>query len=133
LICGRPHPPADAPALIHEIADYVGAAPPDAFAANTVVLSKARELGELRFEQRASVHQLLREYRLLAGVLGAFVHEQCDALAILSTSTDGIAVLNRLNEAVFVLMQTTVDTFVGRTPRGLKASTVWSAMSFVSR
>ncbi|MGE0450565.1 MAG: sensor histidine kinase [Vicinamibacterales bacterium] len=102
------------PALIHEIADYVGAAPPDALAANTVVLSKARELGELRFEQKASVHQLLREYRILAGVLGAFVHEQFDALATSSMSADTVGVINRLNDAVFVLMQTTVDTFVGR-------------------
>jgi signal transduction histidine kinase len=102
------------PFLIHEIADYVGTEPAQALVANTLVFAKARELGELRFAQKASVHQLLREYRILGAVLGAFVHEQVEKLAIPSTSGDVFTVVNRLNEAVFVLLQTTVDTFVGR-------------------
>lgn len=101
------------PALIHEIADYVGQENTEAAAANTVMLSKAQELGELRFGQQASVHQLLREYRILGRVLSTFVREQ---LALLSPgdAADGLDALNRLNDAVFVLMQTTVDTFVER-------------------
>jgi signal transduction histidine kinase len=102
------------PALIQEIAEYVGREPGDALIANTTVFSKARELGELRFEQKASVHQLLREYRILDAVLGAFVLEQFDAMAVASTSSEAIGVANRLHEAAFVLLQTTVDTFVGR-------------------
>lgn len=103
------------PVLIHEIADYVSSGQSDAIAANTMVFEKARELGELRFAQKASVHQLLREYRILAGVLGAFVREQFDLLGPSgASSSDVIALVNRLNEAVFVLLQATVDTFVGR-------------------
>jgi signal transduction histidine kinase len=102
------------PVLIQEIADYVGAGHGDVLVSNTQVFSKARELGELRFSQRASVHQLLREYRILAAVLGAFVHEQFTLITRGSTPGDVVAVMNRLNEAVFVLLQTTVDTFVGR-------------------
>jgi two-component system phosphate regulon sensor histidine kinase PhoR len=60
------------------------------------------------------VHQLLREYRILGAVLGTFVHEQVDKLAVSSSSGDVFTVVNRLNEAVFVLLQTTVDTFVSR-------------------
>ena len=102
------------PALIHEIADHVGAPGTESVVSNTMVLAKARELGELRFQQRASVHQLLREYRILAAVLAAFVHEQLESPDLSSSSSDGVAVLSRLNEAIFVLMQTTVDTFVSR-------------------
>ena len=45
-------------------------------AANTVVIEKARELGRLRHDQRASVHQLLREYEILAEILETFVVEE---------------------------------------------------------
>jgi signal transduction histidine kinase len=101
------------PTLIQEIANYV-VTPADAVVANTVILAKAHELGDLRFEQGASVHQLLREYRLLAVVLASFVLEQLETLAVQASSREAVTVLGRLNEAVFVLMQTTVDTFVGR-------------------
>lgn len=102
------------PALIGEIAEHVGAEQRDVLVSNTLVLSKARELGELRFSQKASVHQLLREYQILGAVLGAFVHEQFALIAPAWTPGDIVAVMNRLNEAVFVLLQTTVDTLVGR-------------------
>jgi signal transduction histidine kinase len=101
------------PMLIKELADSVSGTS-GAVVANTVVLSKARELGELRFGQGASVHQLLREYRILSAVISAFVHEQIAAMPVASNSAEAITVLGRLNDAVLVLMQTTVDTFVGR-------------------
>jgi signal transduction histidine kinase len=102
------------PALIAEIAAYVAAEAPDAAAANTAIQSKAHELGELRFAQQASVHQLLREYRLLGSVIGGFVSEQVDDLGLNATAADAVLALTRLNEALFVLLQMTVDTFVGR-------------------
>jgi signal transduction histidine kinase len=102
------------PALIREIADYVAAEATDAVAANTAIQSKAHELGTLRFEQQASVHQLLREYRLLGSVISSFVREQVDDSPSAASAADAVVALARLNEAVFVLLQMTVDTFVGR-------------------
>jgi signal transduction histidine kinase len=102
------------PGLVLEIAGYVGGEQGATLATNTTVLAKARELGELRFEQQATVHQLLREYRILGAVLDDFVREQCDAIGPSLQAADAIAVGVRLNEAVFLLLQTTVDTFVGR-------------------
>jgi signal transduction histidine kinase len=102
------------PALIREIADYVGAESTDTVAANTAIQSKAHELGELRFAQKASVHQLLREYRFLGAVIAAFIDETASDLKNPTEPADAIAVMMRLNEAVFVLLQMTVDTFVGR-------------------
>ena len=102
------------PALIQEIADYIGARPADTVAANTAIQSKAHELGELRFEQKASVHQLLREYRVLGSVVATFLQEQLAADESLAAPSEALAVLTRLNDAVFVLLQMTVDTFVSR-------------------
>jgi signal transduction histidine kinase len=102
------------PLLIVEIADYVASEADEAIGANTVIQSKARELGELRFDQRASVHQLLREYRLLSVVLTAFVRDQFEDLSGGGRMVDAVLVLERVHEATFALMQITVDTFVGR-------------------
>jgi signal transduction histidine kinase len=105
------------PLLIGEIAEYLGDPEAHPLADNSKVFSKARELGELRFSQDASVHQLLREYRLLGLELGAFVREivgEASADGSPPPVFDAANVMIRLNEAVSVLLETTVDTFVGR-------------------
>jgi signal transduction histidine kinase len=102
------------PALVRELADYIGSEHTDAVAANTAILAKAAELGELRFAQKASVHQLLREYRILGSVLGQFVTEVCETGPTAASPLEGVQVLNRLHEALFVLLQMTVETFVSR-------------------
>jgi signal transduction histidine kinase len=101
------------PSLIREIAAYLKHDEVDEFAANTFVLDKARELGELRYEQRASVHQLLREYRVLSAILVTFVEEETTRLEMIAPS-EVIAVLRRLSQAVAVLQQTTVETFIAK-------------------
>src|ERR671912_1210317 len=53
------------PALIREIGTYVRQPHDLAIVANTAILDKARELGSLRHDQRASLHQVLREYQML--------------------------------------------------------------------
>ena len=63
------------PALVLEIAAHLR--PPDEpIAANTAVMAKAAELGLLRFDQRASVHQLLREYQIFAEILEDFCADE---------------------------------------------------------
>jgi signal transduction histidine kinase len=99
------------PALIMDIGRYVRAT--QAIAANTLVLEKARELGTLRHDQRASLHQVLREYQLLSDVLVAFVQDEIRRAAATPAPNDAIVVVSRLYEAVGVLMRTTVETFVG--------------------
>jgi len=101
------------PSLIREIAAYLKDEEVDEFAANTFVLDKARELGELRYEQRASVHQLLREYRVLSAILVTFVEEETTRLDV-NAPSEVIAVLRRLSQAVAVLQQTTVETFIAK-------------------
>jgi signal transduction histidine kinase len=63
-------------------------------------------------DQRASLHQLLREYQLLADVLVGFVQEEIDRLMLSPAPAECIAVLSRLHRSVDALMQETVETFV---------------------
>ena len=100
------------PVLIQDVGDYIRSPEAEAVAANTSITAKARELGQLRHTQRASVHQLLAEYRLLGDILTSFVKEELARIGIGPSASEAIEVLQRLNDAVWILMQTTVDTFV---------------------
>ena len=100
------------PTLIREIAAYLRAPAAEEIAANTVVIEKARELGRLRHAQRASVHQLLREYEILADILEAFVVDETKRLGLRPSTEECFELLRRLTHASRTLMRTTVDTFV---------------------
>ncbi len=100
------------PALIVEIGAYMRQPEADAIAANTAILEKARELGALRHAQQASLHQLLREYHVLSGVLVTFVLEEMDRLGVAPAPSAGVILVARLHQAVDVLTQSTVEAFV---------------------
>jgi signal transduction histidine kinase len=102
------------PQLIVEIAEYLRAPESEAIAANTAVMAKAAELGLLRYAQRSSVHQLLREYHVLGTLLERFI---TDAVAEMGPEADAVGALlalSRVGQCVRVLQQQTVDTFVGK-------------------
>jgi signal transduction histidine kinase len=99
------------PALILEISAYLRQ-PHDAIAANTAIVDKARELGALRHGQRASLHQLLREYQLLDGVLVTFVVEEIERLGATPSAAEAVVLVARIHEAINVLRQSTVEAFV---------------------
>jgi signal transduction histidine kinase len=100
------------PALILEISAYVRHPEEGAIAANTAILDKARELGSLRHAQRASLHQVLREYQVLSGVLVTFVVEEMNRLGIVPPPAETALLVSRLHQAVDVLSQATVEAFV---------------------
>jgi signal transduction histidine kinase len=100
------------PQLIQEIASYVAAPEVEELAANSGVVAKARELGLLRHAQQASVHQLLREYHLLGGIIEQFVREETVRLAVSPPAIDVLLVASRVSHALRVLQQTTIDAFI---------------------
>ena len=100
------------PVLIQELATYLNAPETEAVVANTAVISKAQELGLLRHSQSASVHQLLAEYRLLGGILTSFVQAELTQLGVPPPAGEALEVMRRLNDVIWLLMQTTVNTFV---------------------
>lgn len=101
------------PTLIVDISRYVQAPEQEAIAANTRVVEKARELGALRHHQRASLHQVLREYQLLGSILVRFVQDEAIRLMLTPPPDECMTVVARLHHAVGVLLQETVETFVG--------------------
>lgn len=100
------------PALILEISAYLREPEDAAIAANTAIIAKARELGALRHAQRASLHQVLREYQLLGAVLVTFVLEEMERLGTVPPASESVSLVFRLNQAVNVLSQSTVEAFV---------------------
>jgi signal transduction histidine kinase len=100
------------PVLIAAIASYLRAPADEEIAANAVVIDKARELGALRHAQRASVHQLLREYEILGEMLETFVADETTRLGLTPSSEECFDVLRRLIHAIRTLMRTTVETFI---------------------
>lgn len=100
------------PLLIGEIARYLQAPEEEEIAANAVVIDKARELGALRHEQQASVHQLLREFEILGDILETFVVAEASQLIVPPLPADCFSVLRRVTRATRALTRTTVDTFI---------------------
>lgn len=101
------------PTLIAEIAAYLRAPADEEIAANTLVIEKARELGTLRHQQQASVHQLLREYEILADILETFVAEETERLGLRPSPLECFELLRRLTRSSRIVMRATIDTFVG--------------------
>jgi signal transduction histidine kinase len=111
------------PELILQIAGYLVAPQEQEIAANTAVLAKASELGLLRFDQRASVHQLLREYQLLGETLEAFFAREAGALGAEADAAAAVMAVARANQAVRVLQQHTVDAFIARYTSAIERQT----------
>jgi signal transduction histidine kinase len=111
------------PSLVEEIAAYLNAPTDNEIAANAAVMEKARELGVLRHEQQATVHQLLHEYEILGDVLEVFLISETERLGLRPSVAECFQVQHRLNRAVRVLMRTTVDTFVAEYTTTIQAQT----------
>lgn len=100
------------PALLEEIAAYLSAPAENAVEVSSPVLHKAGELGRLRHEQNASVHQILREFDILTSILEGFAVGELNSEGIDPNAAEAVDVVRRINRAMRVLMQATVDTFI---------------------
>lgn len=101
------------PGLIQEIGKYVTAPADEDIAAKASVVDKARELGQLRHRQQASLHQVLREYDLLGEILEQFVIDETKGMPGV-TAVESLDVSRRVNRAVRVLMQLTAGMFLSQ-------------------
>lgn len=100
------------PELIGHIARYLRASDEQAIEANAAIMQKATELGLLRFDQRAPVGQLLREYETFSEILDRFWSTETAALGPGADATAAVVVVSRSHKAVRALQQRTVDVLV---------------------
>jgi signal transduction histidine kinase len=102
------------PQILSEIAAYLRLPAHEEIAVNTAVMAKATELGLLRFDQDASVHQLLREYQFLSEILEQFFARETAAMGSRADATAAVLALSRCQQAVRELQRKTVDAFLAR-------------------
>jgi signal transduction histidine kinase len=100
------------PELITRIGEYIGGHDREDIAADSAVVSKARELGALRHAQHASVHQILQEYDLLDGVLITFVKEESARASLRPSPAECVDVTHLVNRSIAVLRRSTIETFL---------------------
>jgi signal transduction histidine kinase len=100
--------------LIMELGACFGAPINEPITANAPMTIKATELGRLRHAQRASVHQVLREYRALRLVIARFIEEEADRHHLAPGVSEVLDLTNALDAAIEALLQTTIDAFVAQ-------------------
>lgn len=111
------------PALVLEIAAHLRTPGREPIAANTAVMAKAAELGLLRYDQRASVHQLLREYQIFGEILEEFCAGEIDKLGSKADAGSALRAVSRAAQAVRHLQQQTVDAFITRYMESIEKKT----------
>ena len=100
------------PSLINEIASVINKPEDQAAVTSSLIARKARELGSLRHDQNATVHQLLREYDLLAGVLEVKIAEYSRDFPGTIDYEDCIHMMAGMAHVIRMILQSTVDSFV---------------------
>ncbi len=100
------------PSLIQEIAKIIESPQNDLAVSSSLIARKAKSLGELRHEQNASVHQLLREYDVLAKILEEFIIQESEKYDGEIQYQDSIHVMSNVAHVVRMILQATVDTFI---------------------
>jgi signal transduction histidine kinase len=99
------------PLLMDRIADYLEN-PAVEIVAESPVVGKAMELGELRYAQGFDVHEILKEYELLGGVLFAFLVRTVENIDDPCTRAELLACAHRLFRAVSIIQQLTTAQYL---------------------
>jgi signal transduction histidine kinase len=99
------------PLLIDGIARYLED-PADEITADTPVVAKAVELGELRHTQGFDAHQILREYEILGGVLFDFLIHAADEVEEPCERGELLVCGHRVFRSIAVIQQYTTTHFL---------------------
>jgi signal transduction histidine kinase len=101
------------PLLVDGIADYL-ADPAEEITADTPVVAKATELGELRHLQGFDAHQILKEYEILGGVLFDFLAGVADGVPEPCSRSELLVCAHRVFRSIAVIQQFTTGHFLRR-------------------
>ena len=100
------------PLLILGIADYIEN-PEKVILSEAPVVSKAKELGELRFSQGFDEYELLKEYEIFGGILFSFLTRVVDGIEEQCSRGELLACAHRLFLAVALIQQATLTHYLG--------------------
>jgi signal transduction histidine kinase len=99
------------PILILGIATYVED-PGQPVTADTPVIAKAMELGELRHSQGFDEYELLKEYEIFGGILYSFLASAVDDIDQPCSRSELILCAHRLYQAITLIQQATTTQFL---------------------
>jgi signal transduction histidine kinase len=99
------------PLLMDGIADYMEN-PADEISADVPVIAKAMELGELRLSQGFSVHEILKEYEILGGVIFSFLVDTVATVQEECSRSELLACAQRLFRAISFIQQITTTQYL---------------------
>ncbi|MBW3631071.1 MAG: sensor histidine kinase, partial [Gemmatimonadetes bacterium] len=99
------------PLLIDGIASYLED-PVEEITADVPVIAKAMELGELRYDQGSSAHQILWEYEILGGVLFSYLVREVEKVDEPCSRGELFACAQRIFRAIAVIQQFTTDNYL---------------------
>jgi len=99
------------PVLVHALADYLEDES-DEITADTPVVAKAMELGELRHEQGFAARQILWEYEILGGIVFNHLSERAVQRAGEGSSELMFRAGHRVFRALAVMQRATMDEFL---------------------
>ncbi|MGH7448135.1 MAG: ATP-binding protein, partial [Longimicrobiales bacterium] len=99
------------PVLMDGIADYL-ADPTDEITADMPVISRAMELGELRFSQGFDASEILKEYEILGGVLYSFAARAVASSDRRCSPDDLMLCAHRIFRALSVIEQVTTAHYL---------------------
>ena len=99
------------PLLIEGVADYIED-PARAVAADTDVISKARELGALRHSQGFDEFEILKEYEIFGGILFTFLTRLASEEAENCSKVEMATCSHRLFQAVSLIQQATATQYL---------------------
>lgn len=101
----------DVPRVIEGIADYLEN-PVNEIGADTTVITKAIELGSLRFRQGFDVYEILKEYEILGGILFAHLVDREHGVERHGDERSLLLCSHRLSRAIALIEQATVLHFL---------------------
>jgi signal transduction histidine kinase len=99
------------PLLLEGIAAHMES-PGETVTADSAVIFHARALGELRYTQGFSEHEILKEFEIIGGILFTFVMEQARQIAPAEDLAAAFDCASRLFSAVALVQQATTTRFV---------------------
>lgn len=99
------------PKLINGVADYIED-PARVVAADTDVMSKARELGALRHSQGFDEFEILKEYEIFGGILFSFLTRIVSDDEEICSRGDLAVVAHRLFQAISLIQQATATQYL---------------------